>query len=332
METPTRKRQALTLDEKREIINFYESSSTKLTLNDLSSIFLGKWKRLIPKSTLNDIIRNREKYFDVNNIRSPGAIRLKEAEHPYLEKCLYLWFSDLSAHRLPFSDSILIEKAKIFSEEIGIEHSFKYSNGWLLRFKNRHGISAKIISGESGQLDKNDIESNRIIFQSQLAKYEPNNIFNFDETALFYRLHPNKTLATGSVSGLKLDKQRISIGLCCNATGSDKIKPFVCAKSKRPRCFGKFDPNTIVYYTHNQKAWMTCILFSDWLKYFNNLMKAQKRFVCLLLDNAAGHKVDGQYSNITIQFLPPNMTSMLQPCDAGIIKSFKVSFICVCVC
>ena len=29
--------------------------------------------------------------------------------------------------------------------------------------------------------------------------------------------------------------------------------------------------------------------------------------------------------NVTLHFLPPNTTSHLQPCDAGIINSFKVS-------
>ena len=52
-----------------------------------------------------------------------------------------------------------------------------------------------------------------------------------DETGLFFRLEPNKTLATGPVSGTKKCKQRISVALCANADGSDKLKPLVIGKS-----------------------------------------------------------------------------------------------------
>nr|CCA25179.1 AlNc14C279G10091 [Albugo laibachii Nc14] len=47
------------------------------------------------------------------------------------------------------------------------------------------------------------------------------------------------------------------------------------------------------------------------------------RHVLLLLDNASPHQVREQFSNVTLQLLPPNPTSHLQPQDAGIIQSFK---------
>ena len=60
-------------------------------------------------------------------------------------------------------------------------------------------------------------------------------------------MHPNKTLAsTSNTSGEKVSKERVSIGCCCNATGTDNVKPMAIGKAKRPRCFGKenqFNPN-----------------------------------------------------------------------------------------
>ena len=32
------------------------------------------------------------------------------------------------------------------------------------------------------------------------------------------------------------------------------------------------------------------------------------------------------FSNVNVQFLPPNTTSVLQPCDQGIITNFKLYY------
>ena len=85
-----------------------------------------------------------------------------------------------------------------------------------------------------------------------------NDVYNFDETALFYRLQPNKTLASGCINGDGDSKERLTVALCNNATGIRKLYPLVIGKFKRPRCFGKvWDPNDVVHYYNNLKAWMT---------------------------------------------------------------------------
>ncbi|GBN09441.1 hypothetical protein AVEN_274619-1 [Araneus ventricosus] len=44
------------------------------------------------------------------------------------------------------------------------------------------------------------------------------------------------------------------------------------------------------------------------------------------MDNATSHPDDLKLKNINLVFLPPNPTSMLQPLDQGIIRSFKVGY------
>lgn len=47
------------------------------------------------------------------------------------------------------------------------------------------------------------------------------------------------------------------MALAVNVTGSERLKPLVIHKTKRPRCFGKtFDPNNLVTYYSNKKGWM----------------------------------------------------------------------------
>ena len=68
------------------------------------------------------------------------------------------------------------------------------------------------------------------------------------------------------------------------------------------------------------------IHFNDYLINLNRSMQRQNRNILLLLDNAPTHTVNEStnLTNIKIHFLPPNTTAFLQPCDAGIINSFKV--------
>jgi len=153
-----------------------------------------------------------------------------------------------------------------------------------------------------------------------------------DETALFYKLQPCHTLATSSINGQKVTKERITVALCMNADGSDKLKPIIINKSKRPRSFGKsFNPQSICSYYHNPKAWMNMVVFKDWLLKQNQRFVQKKKKVLLLVDNATGHNISNELkvklTNIRLEYLPANTTSHIQPADAGIIKSFKSHYL-----
>ena len=56
------------------------------------------------------------------------------------------------------------------------------------------------------------------------------------------------------------------------------------------------------------------------------LMRAQNRNILLLVDNVPTHALyeNTHLTYITIEHLPLNTTVHLQPCDQGIINSFKV--------
>lgn len=70
---------------------------------------------------------------------------------------------------------------------------------------------------------------------------------------------------------------------------------------------------------------MTAKIFLDYLHNLNREMIKQNRNILLFLDNAASHSFV-ELSNIKLQFLPANTTSVLQPLDAGIIPAFKINY------
>jgi hypothetical protein len=103
-------------------------------------------------------------------------------------------------------------------------------------------------------------------WKSELGKliegYEPRNIFNADETGLFYSLLPNKTLAFKGEKchGGKLSKERLTVLYCCNSDGSEKLQPVVIGKFAKPRCF-KHVHSLPCRYCNSKKAWITVDLF-----------------------------------------------------------------------
>ncbi|KAG0434315.1 Tigger transposable element-derived protein 6 [Dictyocoela muelleri] len=68
---------------------------------------------------------------------------------------------------------------------------------------------------------------------------------------------------------------------------------------------------------------MNLSIFNKWLFSINEDIKLKNRKILLILDNATVHPVDREYSNIEIIFFLKNVTSLIQPCDQGIIKNFK---------
>ena len=113
-----------------------------------------------------------------------------------------------------------------------------------------------------------------------------------------------------------------------NMTGSDKRPPLIIGKAARPSALKKKNvllKNLKIEYYNNTRAWMNGPIFHSYMKNWNDELARQRRHILLLIDNAPSHIVD-EYLNITIQFLPPNTTSKIQPLDQGIIRSVKCAY------
>ena len=198
------------------------------------------------------------------------------------------------------------------------------SEGWLDNFKKRHGITFKAVQGEAGAVDSQSLlEWQQQVLQPLLEQYHRDNVFNLDETGLFWQLLPNKTMAFRGerCTGGKKSKQRITLLVGANMSGSEKFPLLVIGNSKRPRAFkNKVIP---VNYKANSKAWMTAELFKETLREWNERLSQQGRRVLLCLDNFSGHSPELQLSNIQLVFFPPNTTAKSQPMDQGIIENLK---------
>ena len=87
------------------------------------------------------------------------------------------------------------------------------SNGWLNKFKTRHGIQQHVLHGEADSVGRAQLAVNQMELKVLIGQYSPRYVFNFDESALFYRLPLNKTLVTVKRYGKKSEKDRITVAM-----------------------------------------------------------------------------------------------------------------------
>ncbi|ELU05436.1 hypothetical protein CAPTEDRAFT_46694, partial [Capitella teleta] len=236
-----------------------------------------------------------------------------------------LWFKAARTKNIPLSGPILCAKASKLAADLGHE-KFEASNGWLSRFKDRHQIVFRVISGESANVNQESVDTWHSNLQAEiLMNHSPENIFNADETGLFFQALPSKSLVIkgDSCSGGKESKNRLTVLVCANMTGTTKLPLLVIGKSAKPRCF-KNVKSLPCEYKANKSAWMTSELFLQWLQSVNARFRREKRHIAMIVDNAPCHpRPSFSLSNVTLYFLPPNTTSITQPMDQGVIRCIK---------
>ena len=266
-----------------------------------------------------------------------------------LEELLYTWFLHMEAKRAPLTDLVTIEAAQRIGTKLELPANFRYSSKWLWDWKKRHAINVQVRHGEGDSADTVGIAIARADIPMLLADVDPDLIYNFDETGLLFRQLPKKSLASvhsKGRKGKKLAKDRITVGLFVNATGTDKFVPIVIGNAKSPHCFGRWKPADIdVQYYSNKTAWINGQVFVAVIHSFILHIAARANAsTCnsktyLVMDNATSYILphdaapwqSGQLKvftlgNRVVIFLPANTTSTEQPLDSGIIKAFKAAF------
>ena len=142
-----------------------------------------------------------------------------------------------------------------------------------------------------------------------LSNYELKDIYNGEESGLFYECLPNKTyqLKSEKCSGGKLSKIRITGLAVANSVG-DRLPMFVIRKPKKPRCFKnvKFLPCS---YRNQQKSWIDGVLFEEWIREMDKEFVSEGIKVALMIDNCPAHPQIENLKSIKLFFLPPNTTS-----------------------
>ncbi|GFX38980.1 tigger transposable element-derived protein 1 [Trichonephila clavipes] len=169
------------------------------------------------------------------------------------------------------------------------------------------------------------------------GEYCAHQVFNADETGLFWKKMPTRTYIAKSektASGFKAAKDRVTLLLCSNASGDRMLKPLLVNRSLKPRALKGKDLNTLpVHWMANKKAWVTTAIFTEWFNkcfvpevenYMNEMGLEFK--ILLILDNApAIAEIKSQTLNACWKAAWPECVSKGNESNRAIVTSEIIS-------
>lgn len=326
-----RKRTTLTAGEKREVC-LWKREHPRSTLHDVML-----WCRInlgldIGKSSVSRILQESDKWIStlpdaVNSTNSRNSLGVD------MEKSLFTWLQDARSRGVYVSDAMIAEKARSLGKLLKMPDDFRYSRGWLHRFKSRHGICDSRPIGSSSPTStgckdtSEDLPSSisHAQLQTVLADYTLNNIYYAQEMVLSYAALPMKGSAREKQ---RYNKQRLVVGLVYNLSGSHRWRPIVVGGSKRPHSFGTlFDPDIYCNYNYEPRMCLTASILTCQLKSLDENLCKEKRRAIMLIDEARTDAFsDVHFCNLQMHFLPSHCVSDIATGSSSVIHGVKALY------
>ena len=358
---PKRQRKMLTRAEKVELLDMLKEGRSFAAvgrhygINESSVHYIKKEEKNIRKTATLNFNRTAKR---VMTSRNKIIVRMENA--------LSVWIADCRKKHITLDTNIIQTKAKKLYDTFAAEapgddeedeeddpepepgtssdsprkkESFAASKGWFDKFQKYFGLRSVSLHGEAASADTEaakEYVNGKFPELIEEGCYVPEQVFHMDETGLFWKRMPSRTFLfkeEAKAPGFKAHKDRVTLVMCGNAAGF-MSKPGLVYKSKNSRALKNKNKNLLpVYWMHNNKAWITKILTSDW---FHQCFIPQVRVylaekglefkVLLLMDNAGDHATNLHCDSVQTEFLPANTTSLIQPMDQGVIRAFKALY------
>lgn len=332
-----KKRKKLSIEEKISVIEAVNKGSSQRSVAKLFEV---------SKTQVQHIIATRDEllleYQESMNSNTPKPKRHRRTNNEEINEATLSWFYDRKAKNLPISGSMLQDKALELARKSN-NQTFKASNGWLHAFIRRNNIVLKECSSTTSNVtdtaevpssNTNVISSSVVPMGTQPSTsnqfitdtYQVQDIFNFIETTILFRALPDKMLTSLVEESKKgqMATERVTVGLCCNLTGSEKEIPLVIGTSNCTQEFFGLDTDLLpVSWETQENAWMTNDLFDKWLQLFDKKMRTQGRKTLLWIENSPCHKVSAEVTSVRIMYYP---RPQLQPFYHGIVDAIKKSY------
>ncbi|XP_064077715.1 tigger transposable element-derived protein 1-like [Macrobrachium nipponense] len=335
---PKRVKKVMTLQQKVELLamlkagNSFAAVGRHFAVNESTVGSIQKEEVEIRKAVSISFLGSAKK---MSTVRDQDVVRM--------ESTLALWIHDCRKKNVPLGRVFVCEKARQLyakfsngsetegsdvaqeADFLGFDEAsdegepkagpssalqgFQASKGWFQRFMQRFQLKHVSLHGEAASADVDAAQNYPETFKNLISDkgYCPQQVFNMDETGLFWKRMPSRTYIMkdeARASGFKAHKDRVTL-MCGNVTGF-MLKPGLIYKSAKPRALKNKNMHTLPgFWMHNSKAWITKVLTERWFlqsfipqvkQYLSDLCMEFK--VLLLMDNASGHPANLCYEGV----------------------------------
>ena len=171
-------------------------------------------------------------------------VRKRKLTNPLLRRILQEWISQCAWNGIPVTPPIIQDTASSVWQKI--PNDFRDGNGsfsykWCTLFLSKLNLNI-------GKLDKELVRPGKIwtfeerhLLKTILCRIPPQDLFTLDETFLAYNLPLD--VSYYEISKIKRQIDIVTVMLCCNVDGSEKLDPFIIGRYQNYQCFLEEFPN-----------------------------------------------------------------------------------------
>jgi hypothetical protein len=173
------------------------SQSPRPTQKACIAWFQAHYNHRLSQSTVSDIRSQQYHYLD-SECNPSSATHKGISQWQDLEAILYKWHHILDYKGVYINGDILIDKARqIWSSlpQYRDQPPPACSSGWLHRFKQRYNIKQQTYHREAGSVLE-EAEKEMKAIRTFAGQYNEDDIYNMDDTGLFWRMPPSRSLGT----------------------------------------------------------------------------------------------------------------------------------------
>jgi len=189
---PSKVKKPITSTQRKALRTWFFQQNPRPSQKACIDWYKNQYGHELSQSSVSDSLSDR--YKNLDTIDPSPSIRNRTGAWEDLEIILYEWQKTIELQGGQTTGDLLVEKAHEVWRSLPQYKNLpepRFSAGWLHRFKKRFNIKQHNYHGEAGSVPE-QAEEEMAAIRTLSGQYMEDDIYNMDETGLFWRLSPSR--------------------------------------------------------------------------------------------------------------------------------------------